>query len=59
MDSAHLSLGALNQGSDRCIGSVIGQDLGISGWILGDVFLKSLYVSFDFGKHQVGFARSV
>lgn len=36
MSSASLNLGKVASGSDRCVGSIVGADVGLNGWILGD-----------------------
>ncbi|KAI0630212.1 protease [Trametes polyzona] len=42
----------------RCIGAVIGHDLGLgaSTWLLGDSFMKNVYTVFSFDDRSVGFA---
>lgn len=34
-----------------CVGAIVGQDIGINGWIMGDSFLKNVYSVFDLGKY--------
>jgi cathepsin D len=52
------NLGPTSEGSDQCIGALVGQNLGLGRnvWLLGDSFMKNAYTSFDFGTNQVGFA---
>ncbi|GAA5988339.1 hypothetical protein JCM10908_002172 [Rhodotorula pacifica] len=51
-----LNLGRVSSGSDRCVGAVVGADIGINAWILGDTFLQSVYATFDLSTNQVGFS---
>ncbi|KAK4051309.1 hypothetical protein OIO90_004790 [Microbotryomycetes sp. JL221] len=51
-----LNLGKVASGSPRCVGAVVGADVGVNAWILGDTFFKGAYVTFDLGKNQVGFS---
>ena len=57
MDSQHLNLGRTFAGSNMCIGSIVGIDIGIDAWIIGDSFLKNVYTSFNFDTKTVGFAK--
>jgi hypothetical protein len=57
MSEGNLNLGATQAGSDRCVGSIVGMDVGVSAWIIGDSFLKDVYTTFDFDKNRVGFAK--
>jgi hypothetical protein len=57
MDADTLNLGSTASGSERCVGSVVGMDVGVSAWIMGDSFLKNVYTTFDFDKNAVGFAE--
>ncbi|KWU43253.1 aspartic protease [Rhodotorula sp. JG-1b] len=56
VSSSALNLGRVSSGSDRCVGAVVGADIGINAWILGDSFLQSVYTTFDFSTNQVGFS---
>ncbi|KAI5474143.1 hypothetical protein MNV49_004365, partial [Pseudohyphozyma bogoriensis] len=40
-----------------CLGGLYYQDLGGDFWVLGDLFLQSVYSTFDFYTNQVGFAN--
>ncbi|SGY69451.1 BQ5605_C004g03017 [Microbotryum silenes-dioicae] len=51
-----LNLGKVAAGSDRCVGAIVGADVGISGWVLGGSFLQGVYVTFDLGSNRVGFS---
>ncbi|GAA5830578.1 hypothetical protein JCM11251_002519 [Rhodosporidiobolus azoricus] len=52
------NLGRVSSGSTRCVGSLVGQDIGINGVIVGDNFLKNtVYATFDYGNNRVGFSR--
>lgn len=57
MDADTLNLGSTAAGSDRCVGSVVGMDVGVSAWIMGDSFLKNVYTTFDLEQNAVGFAE--
>ncbi|KAH8118780.1 acid protease [Phellopilus nigrolimitatus] len=48
------NFGQVSEGSNECVGGIMADDLGF--WVLGDVFLRNLYTSFDVGNLQVGFA---
>ncbi|EIW85948.1 acid protease [Coniophora puteana RWD-64-598 SS2] len=51
------NLGPESDGSSECVGGIVGEDVGVNFWILGDVFLSNTYTAFDFDKNQVGFAK--
>ena len=36
MSLASLNLGMVSSGSSRCVGAIVGADVGINGWIMGD-----------------------
>ncbi|KDQ10090.1 hypothetical protein BOTBODRAFT_147882 [Botryobasidium botryosum FD-172 SS1] len=55
VDPKFFNLGAVSQGSDLCMGAIVAQDLG-SFWVVGDVFMRNVYTSFDFDNSRVGFA---
>lgn len=57
MDADTLNLGSTASGSHRCVGSVVGMDVGVNAWIMGDSFLKNVYTTFDFDQNAVGFAE--
>ncbi|GAA6034869.1 hypothetical protein JCM8097_009340 [Rhodosporidiobolus ruineniae] len=49
------SLGYLSEDSSRCVGSVIGQNLGLgTSWLLGDAFMTNWYVIHDVAKNLIG-----
>ncbi|GAA5873045.1 hypothetical protein JCM16303_006924 [Sporobolomyces ruberrimus] len=50
------NLGKVSAGSSRCVGAIVGADIGISGWVLGDAFLENVYATFDLDKKAVGFS---
>ncbi|GAA6005609.1 hypothetical protein JCM11491_003699 [Sporobolomyces phaffii] len=50
------NLGKVSAGSSRCVGAVVGADIGINGWILGDAFLENVYATFDLDNKAVGFS---
>ncbi|BGP29181.1 hypothetical protein JCM10296v2_000919 [Rhodotorula toruloides] len=56
----YLNLGRVSSGSTLCVGSIVGQDVGINAWIVGDSFLKSsVYTTFDMSSPpRVGFSQA-
>lgn len=42
MSAASFNLGRVSSTSTRCVGSIVGQDLGIDGWIVGDACVSFL-----------------
>ncbi|GAA6058791.1 hypothetical protein JCM10212_001907 [Sporobolomyces blumeae] len=51
------NLGYLPEDPSRCVGAVMGANLGIgSSWILGDTFLLSWYVAHDVMRGRIGIA---
>ncbi|KIK91444.1 hypothetical protein PAXRUDRAFT_149483 [Paxillus rubicundulus Ve08.2h10] len=56
ISSDTLNLGPVYSGSSDCVGGIVGQDIGNSFWIVGDVFLANVYTAFDVGNSRVGFA---
>lgn len=57
MSEDNINLGSTSAGSGRCVGSVVGRDVGINAWIIGDSFLKGVYTTFDFDQNAVGFSE--
>ncbi|KAK4705571.1 hypothetical protein P7C70_g634, partial [Phenoliferia sp. Uapishka_3] len=57
MSAANLNLGKVSSTSTRCVGSIVGADVGLDGWILGDAFMKNAYVTFDSAANRVGFSQ--
>jgi cathepsin D len=51
------NLGQVSEGSSLCVGGIVGEDLGVDFWIVGDVFMRNVYTVFDYGNSQVGFAQ--
>ncbi|KAH7912655.1 aspartic peptidase domain-containing protein [Hygrophoropsis aurantiaca] len=43
--------------STRCIGGLVSMEQDLGFWIIGDVFLRNVYTSFDVGGLRVGFAK--
>lgn len=56
LSSDSFNLGKVSKGSERCVGAVVGADIGLNAWILGDVFLRNVYATFDLGQNRVGFS---
>jgi len=54
----NFNVGQISQGSDDCVGGIAANnDTALNGaWLVGDVFLQSVYAAFDVGKEAVGFA---
>ncbi|KAF9235751.1 aspartic peptidase domain-containing protein [Melanogaster broomeanus] len=50
------NLGSVSPGSSDCVGGIVGEDIGASLWVVGDVFLANVYTVFDLGNTRVGFA---
>ncbi|GEM07083.1 aspartic-type endopeptidase [Rhodotorula toruloides] len=51
------NLGTLPGNSSRCIGALLGQNLGVgNAFIVGDVFFKSSYFILDFKQNRIGVA---
>ncbi|KAF9360301.1 hypothetical protein BGX26_009880 [Mortierella sp. AD094] len=41
----------------RCMSGFAGEEVDGTAWILGDVFLRSVYSIFDFDNDRVGFGK--
>ncbi|GAA5927840.1 uncharacterized protein JCM15063_006008 [Sporobolomyces koalae] len=55
--SKYLNLGRTEKGSDWCVSGIAAQDLGLGqNWLVGGVFLRTVYSVFNFEKNAVGFA---
>lgn len=56
IDPKYLNLGQVAAGSTTCVAAIGVTDAGLDAWILGDVFLRSAYVTFDVGLQRIGLA---
>ncbi|GAA6002800.1 uncharacterized protein JCM10292_001307 [Rhodotorula paludigena] len=56
LSSESLNLGRVSAGSDRCVGAIVGADIGINAWILGASFLENVYSTYDFDTNSVSFS---
>ncbi|BGP17269.1 hypothetical protein JCM10213v2_005287 [Rhodosporidiobolus nylandii] len=57
VSGASLNLGRVSSGSSRCVGAVVGADIGLGAtWILGAAFLENVYSTFDVSTNSVGFS---
>ncbi|KAH9059069.1 acid protease [Lactarius vividus] len=55
ISASTFNLGPITSGSSTCVGGFAGVE-GLDFWIVGDVFLRNVYTTFDVGKNRVGFA---
>ncbi|KAI9453014.1 acid protease [Lactarius psammicola] len=55
IDAWYFNLGPIDLGSSTCLGGFGAID-GLGFWVIGDVFLQSVYTTFDLGNNSVGFA---
>ncbi|GAA5927782.1 hypothetical protein JCM10213_000891 [Rhodosporidiobolus nylandii] len=53
----HFNLGRTSANSGRCVGSIVSEDIGINGVIVGDNFMREVYTTFDLGSNRVGFSK--
>ncbi|KAH8920997.1 acid protease [Atractiella rhizophila] len=58
VDTKYFNLGRVSMGSSRCVGALVGLDVGLgdASWILGDAFMQNTYTVFDQDYNLVGFA---
>ena len=47
---------SLSTQSSRCVAGIVGQDVGIDAWVVGDVFLRTEMSVYDATAMTVGFA---
>ncbi|GAA5965519.1 hypothetical protein JCM8115_005784 [Rhodotorula mucilaginosa] len=52
----YINLGLAAKGSSRCVAGIVGQDVGIDAWVVGDVFLRTVMSVYDATAMTVGFA---
>ncbi|SCV67844.1 BQ2448_5455 [Microbotryum intermedium] len=56
--TSNFNLGHVNGDTTRCLGAVVGMDLGLgSAWILGDSFMTGVYAAFDVKNSLLGLAN--
>ncbi|GAA6046458.1 hypothetical protein JCM3770_004932 [Rhodotorula araucariae] len=55
--SEYLNLGLTAVGSSYCVAAIVGEDVGVDAWVIGDAFLRSVYTVFNAGTSSVGFAN--
>lgn len=51
------NLGRVDGGSEDCVAGIVSSGTSQSFWIVGDVFLRGVYTSFDLGANRVGFVE--
>ncbi|TCD64939.1 hypothetical protein EIP91_003397 [Steccherinum ochraceum] len=51
-----LNLGQVSRGSKDCVSGIVSSGTSQNFWIVGDVFLRNVYSSYDLGNNRVGFA---
>jgi cathepsin D len=57
IDPQFFNLGAVQEGSSKCVGGIMAGDIPDNNWVVGDVFLQNVVAAFDVGNSQVGFAK--
>ncbi|KAJ7584095.1 acid protease [Mycena floridula] len=59
MKKESFNLGQTQEDPSRCVGALVGQDLGLGYrvWLLGDAFMLNAYCVFNFAQNSVGFAK--
>ena len=55
ISSETFNIGPMPNSTSDCFGGIVGQD-GQDFWVIGDVFLRNVYSTFDVGRSHVGFA---
>jgi len=57
-DIPNFSIGPTRNGSDQCVGVLIGKDIGLGDnvWLIGDIFMQNVYSVSSFDLNAVGFA---
>lgn len=56
VSSEFMNLGLVSKGSLWCVAGLAAQDVGVSSWILGDVFLRNVLSVYDFSQNRFGVA---
>ncbi|RPD62876.1 protease [Lentinus tigrinus ALCF2SS1-6] len=59
IDPSSFNLGGTGFNPDKCVGALVGINLGMGDdvWLLGDTFMKNVYTVFSVDKESVGFAE--
>ncbi|KAN0113674.1 acid protease [Russula decolorans] len=52
------NIGAISTSGDTCVGGFSTAPTDTAGfWVIGDIFLQTVYTEFDYGEQRVGFAQ--
>ncbi|KAI0675130.1 acid protease [Trametes maxima] len=55
LSAENFNLGA-GTSATECVGAILGKDMGVGGWVVGDSFMKNVYTAFSLDSNSVGFA---
>ena len=60
LSTSSFNLGPVSDGSEDCIGSIVGHiNWSEQLWYLGGALMENYYTIFDYGEERVGFADLV